>query len=347
LWTLLQRLRVVWHYERHLPAPVRIVDRIRMLRRGFLSQAAYMYDFKSHDPALFVPQIANIVYGIQADRLARPILGNKLAFHMIMARWPGSAPTLFGVIRDGAFDPDAEMCGGCADKALADLCAVQSRLFLKPFRGAGGKRAYRLEAGPQGLILNGQPCAPGDLARVIGALDSYLVLECVRPAAYAAGIYPGALNTMRIVTMRDVDTGAFFIAGAIHRFGTAKSGHVDNWSSCGLNAALDYETGLLGRVATSPDCGSIRWLERHPDTGAPITGVQVPSWQAVKDRVLEWSRGVAYGQFVGWDVALDDRGAVRAIEANCPPATSLFQVHGPIITDPRIRRFFQHYGVIA
>ena len=51
---------------------------------------------------------------------------------------------------------------------------------------------------------------------------------------------------------------------------------VDNLHAGGIAAAVDLDTGRLGLASNlGMDC-SLGWLDRHPNSGAPITGFQLP-----------------------------------------------------------------------
>jgi len=46
--------------------------------------------------------------------------------------------------------------------------------------------------------------------------------------------------------------------------------------------------------------------------------------------------------YIGWDLLVTEDG-FQVIEANNGPDLMLFQMHGPLLIDPRIRRFFQSH----
>ena len=65
--------------------------------------------------------------------------------------------------------------------------------------------------------------------------------------------------------MLDVAGGTPFIAAAVHRFGTAASLPMDNWSKGGIGAAVDLDNERLGGDITFPNRYAARVHERHPD----------------------------------------------------------------------------------
>jgi hypothetical protein len=48
---------------------------------------------------------------------------------------------------------------------------------------------------------------------------------------------------------------------------------------------------------------------------------------------------------VGWDVLVDRAGVPVILEANANPDVNLLQVHGGLLRDPRVRRFYAAFGI--
>ena len=51
------------------------------------------------------------------------------------------------------------------------------------------------------LWINGQPCTAEVFGELVGTLDQYLVTAFVQQADYAARLYPGSPNTIRVITL--------------------------------------------------------------------------------------------------------------------------------------------------
>jgi hypothetical protein len=84
----------------------------------------------------------------------------------------------------------------------------------------------------------------------------------------------------------------------------------------------------------------------HPDTGVPIEGAVVPHWDRVCDTVLRAAKTLAVHRYVGWDVVVDTTGTPMIIEGNGNTDVNLLQVHGGLLTDPAVRRFYEKCGVV-
>ncbi|MEE2775439.1 MAG: sugar-transfer associated ATP-grasp domain-containing protein, partial [Acidobacteriota bacterium] len=90
------------------------------------------------------------------------------------------------------------------------------------------------------------------------------------------------------------------------------------------------------------DDGSIQWHRVHPETGVAIEGLQVPRWQDLLSTALRAARAFPQMPFIGWDVLVTEEGPAL-LEANTLPALPVWQVHEPLLDDPRSRAFFEHY----
>jgi hypothetical protein len=169
----------------------------------------------------------------------------------------------------------------------------------------------------------------------------------VEPHAYARAIFPDAINTVRLYTARDPDSGAPFVLGAGHRFGIAKSAPADNKSKGGIVSSIDLDTGRVS-VAVGTDERNRRYeYPSHPETGGQIEGIAVPGWEEVKRAALTLANCFPSLRFIGWDLAVSPNGPV-VIEGNAQlPGPSLLQMHGPLLADARARRFFHAVGVLS
>jgi hypothetical protein len=195
------------------------------------------------------------------------------------------------------------------------------------------------------ILINGLATTFDGVRYLIGRLNSYLITEYVEQAEYSSQIFPRTTNTIRILTMWDSETNKPFIATAVHRFGTDTSFPVDNWTQGGLSVRVDLETGKLGPGVSYPSAGKLIWQERHPDTEAQIKGVCIPNWSLLRDNIVMIAEAFPYIPYVGWDVVMKEQD-FKIIEGNSFTDTNLLQVHGPLLKDPRVRRFYADHGVI-
>lgn len=75
-----------------------------------------------------------------------------------------------------------------------------------------------------------------------------------------------------------------------------------------FGAPVDLETGALGQMTgDKPECLS-EFFDRHPVTGARVTGRIVPQWRAMGQLAIDAHRTLPGRVFIGWDLAMTADG---------------------------------------
>jgi hypothetical protein len=133
----------------------------------------------------------------------------------------------------------------------------------------------------------------------------------------------GALATARILTARD-EQGEIEATHAVFRMPQRPGAHVDNIHAGGIAAAVDLETGRLGRATDLGVRVDSAWHARHPVTGAPIEGRILPHWPEAVALVKRAHDMIGDRVAVGWDVAILEDGPCL-IEGNGKPDVDLIQ----------------------
>ncbi len=132
-------------------------------------------------------------------------------------------------------------------------------------------------------------------------------------------LYPGSVNTLRIVTV--YSEGSVNIVYAYIRIGNSER-PVDNINSGGMCAPIDLESG----VVTQPGYDKNRvTYEKHPKTGCKIKGFSVPMWQEALELCRKAAERVPQMGYVGWDVGITPRGPVL-VEGNNLPGHDILQL---------------------
>jgi glutathione synthase/RimK-type ligase-like ATP-grasp enzyme len=297
-----------------------------LLLRGFLSQRAELYPFHRYDPRWFVNDwaVENRFKWINPGEVQGQ-LGNKLFLHLLLRELGfGHLPApLIGVVTHGRFTSFS------SHSSLASAFKAHEALIVKPIDGFGGRRVMRAQT-----------------VDAVPTVGMFLIEGLLQQHDYAAAIFPGAVNSIRVLTLRLNDEPPF-IAAAAHRFGGVHSAPVDNFSRGGISALVDLPTGTLSGGRSNPGFHPSSHHVTHPDTGFTFAGTIVPRWAEVKAIALELMLRVPGVQIVGWDLCVTP-GGVRLIEGNgSVPGTDLIQAHQPLLLDARTRRFFRAKGVIS
>jgi len=195
------------------------------------------------------------------------LFSDKLLSHALLG--PDIAlPELLALIERGRLYPFR--ASTVADvNSLLRYCDGVGSVILKPSQGQKGGGVFRLESRGGVLSLNRSPADRAAVEKLIARLDDYLVEAYETQAPYAMEIFPATANTVRIVTLCDVDSAQPFIAAAIHKFGTEETAPTDNWTRGALSAPIDLQTGRpwaarpeTCRARQAASCGAPRILIR-------------------------------------------------------------------------------------
>lgn len=131
-------------------------------------------------------------------------------------------------------------------------------------------------------------------------------------------LYPGSVNTARIVTIRK--NGLTHIICAYLRIGNG--GEVDNFNHGGMTAPVDLTTGRITAVAVNKEK---EVFSGHPITGVSIEGFQLPDWERALELVREAAEVVPEMGYIGWDVAFSPDGPL-IVEGNNFPGHDIYQL---------------------
>lgn len=123
-----------------------------------------------------------------------------------------------------------------------------------------------------------------------------------------ARLYPGSVNTLRIVTYRDPDDVVHVLARVLK---IGNGGFIDNYSGGGMYTMADEE-GVALHAAYD---GEGRVFHRHPVTGVMIEGFRVPLFPEVIALAERLARQVPEMPYIGWDIAITPERPV-VIEGN-------------------------------
>ncbi len=125
----------------------------------------------------------------------------------------------------------------------------------------------------------------------------YVLEEEIRQHPKVSSIYPGSINTVRIVTI--VKNNVPHVICAYFRIGNSGNA-VDNFNHGGMVTPVDEVTGIVKYPAM--DKTKVVY-EDHPVTGTHIQGFEFPDWEKARELVKKAAMEVPQMGYVGWDVA--------------------------------------------
>ena len=334
-------------------APFPLRHRLTSWVHGFSAQNAAMYertsrDFARGDRSAFLTDYARR-YRCAGLNPERSHLDKKLVLRALLMTRGIAQPETVALIASGY----AQLHPLSADARYVDgrelenwLIADGGRFVLKPNDGCRGRDVFLLEVRDGTLVCRrgreSRPFRPADCGPVS------LIERFVEQGTFWRELCPFSANTMRVITMWTPGDAAPFLAWASQRIGTVDTAPTDNWSGGGVGAAIDLASGRLGlghlHPLKYPRAQST--CTHHPSSGIRIEGAVIPHWDRVRETVLRAAASLPLNRYVGWDVLVDTRGTPVIIEGNANTDIGGLQVHGGLLADRRIRRFYERCGVI-
>lgn len=197
-------------------------------------------------------------------------------------------------------------------KFLSDLDSV----LYKPLEGSSGQGIEKFSK------ADWESDIPAFLAKLQGMGDA-LIEQLIVQHPIMSALCPTSVNTIRIATLLgDKQQGIVY---AFLRIGNGKV--MDNVDCGGMAARVDLDTGVLKTVGADKQGNT---FDKHPMTGTPIVGFQVPYFDEAKRMCLEAAQKVPQMRFIAWDVAVMEQGPVF-IEGNSFPSHAVpqFAAHYP------------------
>ena len=160
----------------------------------------------------------------------------------------------------------------------------------------------------------------GDLYNYLYNKNLVLVEEVVIQCSEMNKLYPYAINTVRIITVNRYDNKQLVVA-AYQRIGN--HGYiVDNYNGGGMVVPINEKTGVIEYPAVDK-LKNIYY--KHPMTNTDIVGFKVPKYKEAVKLALKASKVVKEIRYVGWDIAITDKGPV-IIEGNEYPGDDIYQL---------------------
>lgn len=234
-------------------------------------------------------------------------------------QYPEYVPTYFYFKDKSGFLP-LNRKGICRD-TLDDFFALlqtEKKLCLKHTHSSVGQGFMLVEDRGGDFYLNGVLISRVALSQRIDGLNEYVVTAYVYQHEYASRICSTSINTIRFLCAWDEEKKEFFLARCFHRFG-CNGNVVDNvGSGNGVLVFVDPETGICksnGAVNMNKSGDHFVDYVVYPDHGIALEGMQIPSFNEVKSKVLEIANTMSFLRWIGFDVAITADG-FKIIETN-------------------------------
>jgi alpha-L-glutamate ligase-like protein len=218
-------------------------------------------------------------------------------------------------------------------RGYRDLAPLRERFsdlpgfVVKPATGSGGRGILVVQRGARGeLIVHSRrglrAIEPDEILEYIAQLLSGLVSpaklnetvfleELLTPDELLGGIGRAGLPDLRVITVRGRPVMTML------RVPTLRSRGKANLHQGALGLGVDLASGR-----TSFAVQGRRRIERHPDTGVELGGIQVPGWEEILSMAARAAGCVEIG-YVGVDIIVDKRRGPLVIELNARPGLNI------------------------
>jgi len=189
---------------------------------------------------------------------------------------------------------------------IFELVKEKGSLALKPDEGSHGDGFYKFSYSDGKYYLNHKEAHKEEVLNILQDVNNqYLVTEYIDMHPVIKNIYSGAVNTIRMIVFKK-DGKNPQIGNAYMRFGSKRTGAVDNMGAGGMFAKIDIETGKF-YDAKIIEANEIKPCLYHPDTNVKIEGY-LPNWDKVKEEVLSVARNIPQLEYFGFDLAITSDG---------------------------------------
>ncbi len=300
---------------------ISIKDKIWAYRHGFLSYRIPQYGITKSNYRNFISDY-DYRYLRHINNKYRVWLEDKLTVKYICDKYSEFFPKYYYhfSVRNGEkrVIPLMDLPDYCSSdpESIFELVKNVGALACKPQRGSQGQGFYKFSYDDGKYYLNHEESTKEQVMEILNDEEAqYFVTEYIQQHEMINKIYPGAVNTLRIITfMKDGKTPE--IGNAYMRFGSEKTGAVDNMGAGGMFVQVDMETGRFynGKIITE---NSILPCSNHPDTGELIEGY-LPNWDLVKKGIIDLNREMPQLEYLGFDVAITEDG-MKLPEINRAP----------------------------
>lgn len=293
-----------------------------LVARGFNSSRAYLYPDRPDRRSGYVSDLTYIRrVGALNPPEVKQDLKDKVHFAGVLERngLGHAVPQTYGTLVDGTF------------RSATDV--VDGPVVVKPAGGSRGRSVF----------------VAADLASALSqapADGSYVLQEPLVQDHFRRTLYPGSLNTLRIQVIREQAGAVPHVATVVQRIGRDSTAPVDNFSRGALAARVGRTDAVLSYAVTRVTAKQRVTFDRHPDTGAQITGTVATGIEAARKLALAAMEVWPTALNVGWDVAVCERGPVLVEGNGSWPNFGFLQAHGPITDDPVVRAWCERYKLL-
>ena len=238
------------------------------------------------------------------------ILRNKFYFGIFASSIGIKTPENVGYIENGVIHSIKRQFKEISLEQLLEECPDG---FCKSLDGENGEDVFHLQYSGHDILIDGTAIT-ADYLKSIAGKGSFLVQKKIHQHEKMNQLYPLSINTIRIVTVRNLKTGNISIWPSMFRMGAGGS-HIDNASKGGVVVNINPDTGKLSKFGCRYAKFGGGRIDRHPDTGVVFSTFDIPFFDEVKRTAIYFHSMLKDIHSIGWDIAITPEGPAY-IEGN-------------------------------
>ncbi len=214
-------------------------------------------------------------------------------------------------------------------------------LAAKLYSGTFANGFLKISYEGENILINNVVISYESLVNLISSWlrirsGGYLITEYLSGNSELGKIWNQTPNTLRTMVINE-DKQQAKLASSFFRFGSSKTGVVDNASIGGVCCHVNNDTGEFsdGRILKDHELIS---CPNHPDTNMQIGGI-LPSWESFKTILIKISAYLPQLKYMGYDVIFTNNG-FKIIEINSHQGIKFHQFYQPFFANEITKDFF-------
>ncbi|MDP8052294.1 sugar-transfer associated ATP-grasp domain-containing protein [Pasteurella atlantica] len=314
-------VRRVWLVKSHFN--ISLFNKIKANLRGYISDQYILYNLKEHNIKNYLSEM-----DWHCSRFINQpfefVLNNKVICNQVLSHYV-RVPEIFAIKTGSQILATGNNYSIYNLRDVFELVKQHKKLFLKPYLGGKGSDVYYLEYIEDQFLVNKQVKIDKDILKLCNKLNNWILCEAIEQHSYANNFYDKTFNTIRIVTVRNIETHQMDVVFAVQRIGTSKTIPVDNGSKGAIIAKIDLETGIL---SFAKSLHNLTTYTKHPNSQKVIEGVVIPNWEKIKQQIMALANQFSYLHLIAWDILVMQDGNICVVEANNSTGVNVLQLWG-------------------
>lgn len=210
----------------------------------------------------------------------------------------------------------------------------ETKVFCKLIDGECGNGVFILTVNQNKVFKNDIETTLDDITSIFTS-NRYLIQEFIKQNSKMSMLHEKSINSIRLITVRDLNTNNIIVLPSILRIGTGDN-VVDNTSQGGIAVGFDLNTGQLHKYGFyKPDYGLK--VSQHPDSKVIFEEFYIPHIKEAIEQAKKFHSLLNDIHSIGWDIAIGEDGPVF-IEGN-----DNWEINGPQIGNHGLKEEFNKY----